>query len=234
MKLDHLHEWNVTPREAVALQERLRGSVVADRPVDIDAVRLVAGVDVSVKRGRSRAAVAILSFPDLLPLEYVTAEQDTPFPYVPGLLSFREGPVLVEAFERLREVPDVFLFDGMGIAHPRRLGIASHLGLWLGRPTVGCGKTRLVGNADEPASEKGSTSPLTHQGERIGTLLRTRTGIAPVYVSPGHLCDVASASALVMAATGRYRLPEPIRAAHRIAGDFIPPSPTEPMPPRLL
>lgn len=234
MNLDHLHDWNVTPREAIALQKTLQGSVIADKPVDIAKVRRVAGVDVSVKGNRSRAAVAILSFPALLPLESVTAEQDTPFPYVPGLLSFREGPVLVEAFEKLTEAPDIFLFDGMGIAHPRRLGIASHLGLWLGRPTVGCGKTRLVGEAEEPAADKGSASPLTDRGLRIGTLLRTRTGVAPVYVSPGHLCDIDSATAIVMATTCRYRLPEPIRAAHRIAGDFQPSASLLSDPPRLL
>src|SRR5215213_77746 len=180
MRLDRRHVWTTTPEEAVALQRELRSEVIADQPIDLDAVRLVAGVDVSVKNDQSQAAVVVATFPDFRPVETVQARRSTPFPYVPGLLSFREGPVLEEAFERLQIEPDVFLFDGMGIAHPRRCGIASHLGLWLERPTIGCGKTLLTGRYRDLPQEKGSMAPLIHRGETIGVALRTRTGTNPM------------------------------------------------------
>src|SRR5215213_11711070 len=180
MQLHHQHSWDLSPSEAIALQQRLRTEVVSDRPIDLDAVQLVAGVDVSVKNEQSQAAIVVVTYPGFLPVETVLAQRPTPFPYVPGLLSFREGPVLEEAFEKLETVPDVFLFDGMGIAHPRRCGIASHLGLWLERPTVGCGKTLLTGRYRDLAQEKGSMAPLIHRGETIGVALRTRTGTNPM------------------------------------------------------
>jgi deoxyribonuclease V len=222
MRLDRRHSWNVTPQQAIALQNALRGDVVTTRPIDLQAVRLVAGVDVSVKNNRSNAAVVVVTFPDLQPIETVVAERATPFPYIPGLLSFREGPVLEEAFERLRAAPDVFLFDGMGIAHPRRIGIASHLGLWLDRPTIGCGKTLLCGRYQDLAPEKGATSALVDKGDTVGVALRTRAGTHPMFISPGHLADVASAAELVLRCSPRYRLPEPIRLAHNAAGTFSP------------
>ena len=160
----------------MALQRELRDDIVSDRPLDLSAVRLVAGVDVSVKNGRSQAAVVVTTFPDFQPVETALAETATPFPYVPGLLSFREGPVLVEAFAKLRRRPNVFIFDGMGIAHPRRCGIASHLGLWLKTPTIGCGKTLLCGSHDEPSPERGAGSPLTHKGEAIGIVCAPAPG----------------------------------------------------------
>ncbi|WP_342153547.1 deoxyribonuclease V [Methylorubrum sp. SB2] len=220
MQLHPRHAWDLTPSEAVALQKRLRGAVVADRAIDLSGVRLVAGVDVSVKRERSRAAVVVVTLPGFLVVEIATAERPTPFPYVPGLLSFREGPVLEEAFGRLKAEPDAFLFDGMGTAHPRRIGIASHMGLWLERPTVGVGKTRLVGTHAPLPEEKGAHVPLIDRGETIGAVVRTRTGTLPLFVSPGHLADIPSAVALVLACTPKYRLPEPIRLAHKAAGDF--------------
>lgn len=220
MELHPRHAWDLTPAEAVALQKRLASAIVADRPIDLGAVRLVAGVDVSVKNERSRAAVVVATFPAFQVVETATAERPTPFPYVPGLLSFREGPVLEEAFGRLRTEPDVFLFDGMGIAHPRRIGIAAHLGLWLERPTVGVGKTRLVGTHPPLPEAKGAHVPLHHRGETIGAVVRTRTGKHPLFVSPGHLADIDSAVALVLACAPKFRLPEPIRLAHRAAGAF--------------
>jgi deoxyribonuclease V len=222
MRIAHRHDWDISPREAVALQQRLRREIVADRPIDLGAVRLVAGVDVSVKEGQSQAAVVVATFPDFTVVETVRAQRQTPFPYVPGLLSFREGPVLEEAFERLRTEPDVFLFDGMGIAHPRRCGIACHLGLWLERPTVGCGKTLLTGRYGDLGQEKGSQAPLVHRGETIGVALRTRTGTSPVFISPGHLADIPTAADLVMLCSPKYRLPQPIRLAHNAAGAFMP------------
>jgi len=220
MRVERLHDWALDPREAVALQRQLAPRVDTTPRLDLGRVSRLAGVDVSVKGNRAQAAVVVLSFPALAVMETASAEREVPFPYVPGLLSFREGPVLEEAFERLRAEPDAFLFDGQGIAHPRRLGIAAHMGLWVGRPTVGVGKTRLIGTHDEPGQEKGDRAPLVDRGETIGAVLRTRAGVAPLYVSPGHRIDLDSAVALALAATTRYRLPEPIRAAHRAAGAF--------------
>jgi deoxyribonuclease V len=221
MQLHPRHAWTIRPEEAVAIQKDLRREVVADRPIDLAAVRLVAGVDVSVKGDQSRAAVVVTTYPDFEPVETVVAQAPTPFPYVPGLLSFREGPVLEEAFEKLRDVPDVFLFDGMGIAHPRRIGIASHMGLWLERSTVGCGKTLLCGRYRDLGEEKGSAAPLVDKAETIGVALRTRTGTNPMFISPGHLADIATAAELVLRCSPKYRLPEPIRLAHDAAGRFV-------------
>jgi deoxyribonuclease V len=222
MRLHPRHSWSVTPEEAVALQKELRSQIISDRSLDLDAIGLVAGVDVSVKNDQSQAAVVVATYPDFRVVETVRAQQPTPFPYIPGLLSFREGPVLEEAFARLGTEPDVFLFDGMGIAHPRRCGIACHLGLWLERPTVGCGKTLLSGRYRDLGDEKGSAAPLVHRGETIGVALRTRAGTNPMFISPGHLADIASAAELVLRCAPKYRLPEPIRLAHQAAGQFTP------------
>jgi len=221
MRLQPRHSWTLSPAEAIALQHELRREVVST-PLNLKAIRLVAGVDVSVKDNRSNAAIVVVTFPDFEPVESVTAEQATPFPYIPGLLSFREGPVLQEAFEKLRAEPDVFMFDGMGIAHPRRIGIASHMGLWLGRPTIGCGKTLLCGRYQNLGAEKGSAAPLIDKGEAIGVALRTRTGKNPIFVSPGHLADIPTSAELVLRCSPKYRLPEPIRLAHKAAGEFSP------------
>ncbi|HEY8384392.1 MAG TPA: deoxyribonuclease V [Microvirga sp.] len=220
MELHPRHAWSVTPEEAVRLQQELRVQVVSDRPIALDRIRLVAGVDVSVKNERSNAAVVVMTYPDFTPVETVTAERATPFPYISGLLSFREGPVLEEAFSRLQSSPDVFLFDGMGIAHPRRCGIACHLGLWLERPTIGCGKTLLTGRYQNLAEEKGASAPLVHRGETIGVALRTRTAKNPMFISPGHLADIPTAAELVLRCSPKFRLPEPIRQAHNAAGRF--------------
>lgn len=222
MGLHHRHRWDLSPQEAIALQQELRAEVVADRPLDFGSVRLVAGVDVSVKGGVSHAAVVVATFPEFQTVEAAQATRPTPFPYVPGLLSFREGPVLEEAFHSLATEPDVFLFDGNGLAHPRRIGIASHMGLWLGRPTVGCAKTLLTGRHDPVPPEKGAWAPLVDQAETVGAALRTRAGTNPVFVSPGHLCDLAGAVDLVLRCSPKFRLPEPIRLAHRAAGAFDP------------
>lgn len=219
MKLNTIHKWNVTPTDAVQIQNDLAQQIVYDRRIDPATVTTIGGVDVGVKNNISRAAVVIMSFPDLKVIEVQTAAQPTPFPYVPGLLSFREGPVLVQAFSQLETVPDVFIFDGMGRIHPRRIGIAAHMGLWLDKPTIGCGKSHLLGDYDAPGSEKGSISVLTHRGEQLGVVLRTRTNVKPVYISPGHLIDLESSIDLVLRSTPKYRLPEPVRAAHNTAGE---------------
>jgi deoxyribonuclease V len=220
MHIQHKHDWNVTPAEAIALQKTLAAEVISNQPIDIAAVRLVAGVDVSVKDNVSQAAVVILRYPELDVIETVLAKRPTLFPYIPGLLSYREGPVLEEAFQKLQHEPDVFIFDGMGIMHPRRIGIASHMGVWLQKPTIGCGKSYFLGQYDEPAQERGAWSLVHHKGDVIGAVLRTRIGVKPVYISPGHLADLPTSLDLVMRCTPKYRLPEPIRQAHNAAGNF--------------
>jgi deoxyribonuclease V len=218
MHVHHLHAWDVTPQEAIAIQKDLAAQLIDDTPLEIASIQRVAGVDVSVKDNVSTAAVVVLTYPELAVIEAVTVSQPTPFPYVPGLLSFREGPVLVEAFEQLQHEPDVFLFDGMGRIHPRRTGIAAHMGLWLQRPTVGIGKTHFIGMYTAPGTLKGSYSPITDKGEVIGNVLRTRTNVKPVYVSVGHMADLPTATALALACSPKYRLPHPIRMAHNTAG----------------
>jgi deoxyribonuclease V len=222
MRLHHRHAWELSPTEAIALQNKLRAEVVTDRPFDPACLRLVAGVDVSVKDNTSQAAVVVTTFPEFQVVEAARAIRPTPFPYVPGLLSFREGPVLEEAFGQLRTEPDLFVFDGNGFAHPRRIGIASHMGLWLDRPTIGSAKTRLIGRHDPVPPEKGAWAALLDKGEVVGAALRTRAGTNPIFVSPGHLVDLPSAIEIVVRLSPRFRLPEPIRLAHKAAGAFDP------------
>lgn len=220
MQLNPVNRWDITPKEAVQEQHRLRGDVIVDRPLDIPTIRLVAGVDVSVKNNVSQAAVVVMTYPGFEPVETALAHSPTPFPYVPGLLSFREGPVLQKAFEKLRHVPDAFIFDGSGYLHPRRIGIACHMGLWLGVPTIANAKTKLCGTHDPVGSARGDWQPVLDKGDVIGAALRTRAGCNPVFVSPGHLSDLTSTIELVLACAPKYRLPEPIRRAHNAAGAF--------------
>jgi deoxyribonuclease V len=217
MKYEHLHPWNVTPKKAVELQKEIAGNI-RERPVDISGVTKVAGVDVSVKGDICRAAVVVLSFPALRAVETVTHTEKVKFPYIPGLLSFREAPSVLECVRKLRREPDVLIFDGQGTAHPRGTGIAAHLGVFLRKPTVGCAKSRLYGTYTDPGTEKGSCSPLKDPGEReIGAVLRTRTGVKPLFVSPGHLADIPSSVRLVLKCCTAYKLPETTRAAHKAA-----------------
>lgn len=210
-----LHPWDLSPQEAIALQYRLAGRVLL-RSLP-KRMRLIAGADVGYERhgGRVAAAVAVHVLPRLELVELVQGEDDVSFPYIPGLLSFREIPPLLSAFRKLRNQPEVILCDGHGLAHPRRLGLASHLGLWLDLPTIGCAKTRLVGEYGELGLSRGQYRSLTHRGERVGLALRTRSGVKPVYVSPGHLVDIDGARRLVLRCCRGFRIPEPIRTAHQ-------------------
>jgi len=200
-----------TLKEAAALQRKLRDLVIPRGRVRD---RLVAGVDVGYKGGVARAAVVVLR--RLEPVEEVVIEEPVSFPYVPGLLSFREIPPLLTAWKRLKTRPDVVIVDGQGIAHPRRFGVASHFGLLIGVPTIGCAKSRLVGEFKRPAPTRGSWSPLRHRRETIGAVLRTRDGGNPVFVSPGHLIGLRRAISVVLACAPRYRLPEPQRRADQL------------------
>jgi len=217
MRLHYQHSWDLSPREAIALQRELATHVtLADR---FGEVRTIAGVDVGFEQANTitRAAVAVLAYPSLAPLEYAIAREPTRFPYVPGLLSFREVPAVLAALAQLSAMPDLLLCDGQGIAHPRRLGIASHLGILLDLPAIGVAKSRLVGEHAEPGEEKGAWQPLIDKGETVGCVLRSRTGVKPLYISPGHRVSLDSARHWVMACLTRYRLPETTRWAHRLA-----------------
>ena len=213
-----LHEWNVSYAEARLIQDELAGRVRLAPPPE--RIRLVAGTDMSLSKadGMFFAAAVVLSFPELEPVEEQTFRAPGVFPYVPGLLSFREGPVVLEALRRLSTRPDVVIFDGQGIAHPRRLGLASHMGLWLDLPSIGCAKSRLVGEHEEPQQQKGAWVPLTEHGVQIGSVLRTRIRVKPLFVSPGHLCDHEGARRIVLDCCSRYRMPEPTRLAHLAVG----------------
>jgi deoxyribonuclease V len=202
----------------MAVQERLRSQIVTDAPLPLGSIKWVAGVDISVKESQGRAAVVLLRYPEMVVEEAVLAEQSVSFPYVPGLLAFREGPSILAAMAKLSQRPDVLIFDGHGLAHPRRIGIACHIGLWTGLPSVGCAKSILVGGHGELGAQKGDWAPLVDRGEVIGVALRTRVGVKPVYVSEGHLVDLDTARELVLRCCTRYRLPEPTRQAHRAAG----------------
>jgi deoxyribonuclease V len=209
-----LHRWDLTPREAVEVQQRMRYMVRLHplaRPVGA-----IAGADISYNKFSETvyAGIVVLSLPDLRIVETAGVRSVAKFPYVPGLLSFREAPSLLEAWEKLKTKPDVLMFDGQGIAHPRRFGIACHVGVLLDWPTIGCAKSILVGRYGELGLEAGSQSPLVDKGEQVGVALRTKSKVAPVYVSPGHLMDLDSAVDLVLRSTTKYRLPEPTRQAH--------------------
>ena len=211
-----MHRWDVTPEEATAWQRQLRQQLCLQ--ADLGVVERVAGVDVSFREGVARAAVVVLSFPSLELVDRAWAQVPASFPYIPGYLSFREGPAVLAAFERLTLRPDLVLFDGQGTAHPRRLGLACHLGLFLDLPSIGCAKSRLCGAAAEPGPERGDWTPLCDRDEVVGAALRSRPGTRPLYVSPGHRMDLPTAIRYVLACCTRYRLPETTRWAHRLAG----------------
>jgi deoxyribonuclease V len=214
VQIHPLHSWNLTPTEAVALQRELASRVDVRTP--ITRCELIAGADVSYNRFSTTffASVVVLRFDDCSIVETQGAVQEVTFPYVPGLLSFREAPVLLEAFAKVQTEPDAIMLDGQGIAHPRRLGLASHIGLWLNRPCLGCAKSRLTGRYKEPARKAGSLSQLMDGGEVIGDVVRTKDAVQPAFVSAGHRIDLSSAVRLVLATCRGYRIPEPTRQAH--------------------
>jgi deoxyribonuclease V len=240
MKTRKLHEWDLSYEDARNLQVRLARGVgfvsLKKKPM------VVAGLDCAFSKDDKRifAAVVVIKLPGFEVIEMVSAVRKLTFPYIPGLLSFREASVCIDAIEKLKRKPDVFIVDGQGIAHPRRFGIACHIGLFVNRPTIGCAKSRLIGGFDEPGRRKGSYSPLidvarpsavrrpvdwpcfhgleARATEVIGAVLRTRTDVRPVFVSVGHKCTLDDAIRIVLDCTTRYRLPEPSRLAHQLVG----------------
>lgn len=212
-----MHAWNVSPKDAIAIQKSLAENLQLED--DFDEIRTVAGVDVGFENNNriTRAAVVVLDIDTLEPVTSAVARLPTTFPYVPGLLSFREIPAVLEAMKTLLIRPDLLLCDGQGIAHPRRLGIAAHLGMLLDIPSIGVAKSRLTGTHDELPPEKGASVPLMDKREQIGLVLRTRTNVKPLYISPGHRISIDSSRELVMQCVTKYRLPETTRHAHKLA-----------------
>ena len=212
-----MHPWNVTPKEAIQLQKQLKDQVKTH--LTLRHPQRIAGVDVAYlpETGQSVATVVVVSSTDFETVESAVAQMKTPFPYIPGLLSFREIPPILKALEQLSDLPDLILVDGHGQAHPRRFGIAAHLGLWLKHPTIGIGKSRLCGEFRQPGNQKGSCTDLVHKGAVIGRVLRTRTGVKPVFVSVGYGLPLQDCVHWTLALTPRFRLPEPIRRADKLA-----------------
>ena len=216
-----MHDWPTTLEEAQAIQQRLRAQVISHD--DFGEVRTIAGVDAGYEgdpqagQAIARAAVVVLAYPSLEPLDYAVARRPAPIPYIPGFLSFREAPAVLAALDELRVRPDLLICDGQGIAHPRRLGIASHIGVLTDLPSIGCAKSLLVGHHPPVPDERGAYVPLTHRGEQIGVVLRTRVGVKPVYVSVGHRVGLPAAISFVMSCVTKYRLPETTRAADGLA-----------------
>jgi deoxyribonuclease V len=222
VRLRSFHSWEISPTEAIALQKDLAHCVV--RTGDPGDVRLVAAADVAYAErapawaaSTARAAVVVMSYPGMELVEQAVVEAPVTFPYVPGLLSFREIPALALAFERIDSEPDLLLVDGHGYSHPRRFGLASHLGVLAGMPTIGCAKSRLCGEAQEPDWRRGSTSPLLDSGERIGLVVRTKDRVKPLYVSTGQNISLESAAEWILRLAKDHRLPEPIRFADRLS-----------------
>jgi deoxyribonuclease V len=219
-----LHPWTIDPQQAVKIQSELRERLILTW--DGRAVNSVGGVDIGLVGDEARAAIVVLRFPELTPIEGVTANIAVTFPYIPGLLAFREGPAVLAAWEQLRAKPDLILFDGQGIAHPRGIGIAAHMGLWLERPAIGVAKSRLYGRHAEVGPNRGETAALYDQRDAkhiIGAVVRSKDNVNPLYISPGHLMDVPNAVELVLQCVTRYRLPEPTRWAHKVAaGEKLP------------
>ncbi len=214
MKLKKLHPWKVTPEEAMNIQRSLARLVIKEgKPNN---VKYIAGIDVSMTKYDKfgYAAVVVLSYPKLEIIEVASSKKEIPFPYIPGLLSFRETPIIADALEKVKTEPDVIFLDGQGIAHPRRFGIASHIGVLLDKPTIGVAKTKLVGEYEEPPWQKGAYSLLKDGEEIIGAVLRTRDHVNPVFVSIGHRISLEEAIKLTLSVTKGYRIPEPTRIAH--------------------
>lgn len=217
MTFQSLHAWDVTPQEAIAIQESLRQWVI--RQDQFGVIQRVAGIDVGFEENGavSRAAVVVLSFPGLKWIESAVARKPTDFPYIPSLLSFREAPAVLKALEQLKVLPDLLICDGQGIAHPRRFGLASHLGLICDLPSIGVAKSRLIGEHAPLGTARGERQFLYDEDEVIGAALRTRHNTRPVYVSIGHRVSLESAIRYTLACAPRFRLPEPTRQAHQLA-----------------
>jgi deoxyribonuclease V len=216
-----LHRWKVTPEQAVRIQENLRHRIILKRT--FSRVRAIGGGDVSYQKEGDFlfGAMVVLSFPQMETLDVATARGRISFPYLPGLLAFREGPILIKAFQSLRIRPDILIFDGQGIAHPRGMGLATHLGIWFNLPSIGCAKTPLLGESVIPRPSKGCFGLIQRDGEEVGVVLRTKDKVRPVFVSPGHRIDLPTSIRLVLESCQGFRIPEPLRRAHYFSRQLL-------------
>jgi deoxyribonuclease V len=217
-----LHSWNVRIEEAVRIQDKLRDHVILEK--SFSDLNTIGGGDVAYSKDHRflAGAIAVLSYPEMRLIDGATACGEISFPYLPGLLSFREGPIMIRAFQKLNVKPQLMIFDGQGIAHPRGFGLASHLGLWLDLPSIGCAKTPLLKEFKAPEVSKGSYEWIHLRGKRVGAVLRTRQGVKPVFVSPGHRIDLPASIRIILEACRKYRIPEPLRKAHQLSIQLFP------------
>jgi deoxyribonuclease V len=216
-----LHSWNVSVEEAVRIQETLRDRIIL-KNTSLK-VRTIGGGDVAYSKNESLlfGAIVVLSFPDMEILGTATCDGKIPFPYIPTLLSFREGPILIKTFQKLKMRPDVMIFDGHGIAHPRGMGLASHMGLWFDLPSIGCAKTPLLDGFVSPGPFKGSFEWVRKERKKVGAVFRTKEEVKPLFISPGHRIDLMTSIQLILGSCRGFRFPEPIRKAHQITREIL-------------
>ncbi|OGQ00768.1 MAG: hypothetical protein A2026_01410 [Deltaproteobacteria bacterium RBG_19FT_COMBO_46_12] len=216
-----LHPWNVSISKAIRIQENLKDRLILKKT--FSSLKTIGGADVaySINKNSLFGAIVVLSYPEMEPIESATASGKISFPYIPGLFSFREGPILVKAFQGLRVKPDLMIFDAQGIAHPRGIGLASHMGLWFDLPSIGCARTPLLKEFDSPGLSRGSFEWIFLKWKKVGAVLRTTQEVKPVFVSPGHRIDLITSIRIVLAACRRYRIPEPLRKAHQISREMM-------------
>ena len=216
-----LHSWNVSVEEAIQIQEALKDRIILKKT--FSKVRTMGGGDVAYSKNENRlfGAIVILSFPDMEILDMATADGKIPFPYIPTLLSFREGPILIKTFQRLKIKPNIMIFDGQGIAHPRGMGLASHMGLWLNLPSIGCAKTALLDEFISPGPSKGSYEWIRREGKKVGAVLRTKENVKPLFISPGHRIDLLTSIQLLLESCRGFRIPEPLRKAHQLSRSML-------------
>ena len=212
-----LHSWNANVEKAIQIQKMLKNGIILKKsPLT---VKTIGGGDVaySKKGDLLFGAIVVLSFPDMKIIDTAIANGEISFPYIPTLLSFREGPVLIKTFKKLKIKPDIMMYDGQGIAHPRGIGLASHMGLWLNLPSIGCAKTPLLGEFISPRTSKGSYEWILREGKKVGAVLRTKEGVKPVFISPGHRIDLMTSVRIVLESCQGFRIPEPLRKAHHLS-----------------
>jgi deoxyribonuclease V len=216
-----MHSWNVSFREAIEIQKKFSQLIICHgKP---DKINSVAGVDIAYGKNKNLGfcSIVLLSFPDLVIQKIYKTYDKINFPYIPGLLSFREGPLFLKTYQKIKQKPDIIIFDGQGIAHPRKFGIAAHLGLFINVPTIGSAKSKLYGKYEEPSKIKGAMSYIyNEENKRIGIVLRTRKNVKPIYVSPGHLIGIDETADIIMKCVTQYRIPEPIRIANKAVSEF--------------
>src|SRR4030042_2771244 len=216
-----LHPWKVSIEKAIRIQENLKGRLILKKT--FSSLKTIGGADVaySINKNSFFGAIVVLSYPEMKLIDNATAQGKISFPYIPGLFSFREGPILVKVFQGLKVKPDLMIFEGHGIAHPGGLGLASHMGLWFNLPSIGCARTPLLKEFDSPALSRGSFEWIFLKGKKVGAVVRTRQGVKPVFVSPGHRIDLMTSIRIVLATCQRYRIPEPLRKAHQISREML-------------